>query len=208
MTATLILPQRERWWLSAYERQIIKLHSRTWILSEGPAFLPADFKKWREWAKETGKMYSPRKLWAPLTQYLSYIHCPVKKAVSGCLCSTWEISQSDKLAQLPSFALPQCHSYKETTLGFFPGLHFSQHAAGSCYFFLPTFPHNLSMETDAVWLVLDETSCIWKCSLSATSKHTLNWYDHSWPVFSPPTTGHYKHPGSHLSGNSVLRVTH
>lgn len=39
------VPQRRRWELSAYENQIIKLHSQTWFISEAAAFLQAERNK-------------------------------------------------------------------------------------------------------------------------------------------------------------------
>lgn len=43
-----------------------------------------------------------------LCHYLSYGHSPGRKTISGCLYSTWKISQGYKLARLPSFTLRQC----------------------------------------------------------------------------------------------------
>lgn len=39
------VPQRRRWELSAFENQIIKLHSQTWLISEAVAFLQAERHK-------------------------------------------------------------------------------------------------------------------------------------------------------------------
>lgn len=132
--------QRGRWDLSVYENQIIKLHSQTWLISEAVAFLQTERNKR---GQQRDEVCNPLKLCPPLTQYLSYCHSPGSKTISGCLYSTWEISQGYKLAQLPSFTLPQCHTYKGVTLGFF--LRFQLFSL-SCLF-LPTFPTNLSSAT-------------------------------------------------------------
>lgn len=81
----------------------------------------------------------------PLTQYLSYAHSLGWKTISGCLRSTWEISQGYKLSHLPSFSLQQCRAFKGMTLGFLPRFHFfSQHITP---FLLPSATSHLSTAT-------------------------------------------------------------
>lgn len=77
------VPQRGRWELSAYENQIVKLHSQTWLISEAVAFLQA--KRNKESGQQRDKVCSPLTLCPPLTQCLSYGHSPGKETISGCL---------------------------------------------------------------------------------------------------------------------------
>lgn len=100
MAIMATVPLRGRWEPSAYENQIIKLHSQIWLISEAVTFLLTE-KKIN--GRQQREVCSPLKLCHRLTQFLSYGHSPGRKTISGCLYSTREISQGYKLSPASQF---------------------------------------------------------------------------------------------------------